>query len=405
MQTGSCGWGNCDEETAAGYTVLLVCLALAHMLSGCKRTDDALVPDASVLASGNYPGGHFALQADNSLRMLLDFTTGELAADASLGSWQSYGSRPRMRPDQNLRADHELLAGPEDWLATCRRDGYLEVWRDGNPDEAFWRIEELYTPLPLWPGSQYPVTDSCRLLEEQVLVTARDQSLVSFDYGGDEQWRFLMGAPARLLLDDQNQQILLASMDGNLYCLNLQGELLWQQPSGGQQADLLPDGRIVHSGLEGGIHCLDAVGKLLWDYGNDQQIDELRYSGGRIWFATAGRPGCLDIDGTALELDWPEELELRDLVCGLSGEVFLSGFPHPDSIQAQTAAGGLPVAASGWLLCFDEQGRRLWAYDVLLPTAAIIPAHERQCWLISFQDSGGGNSLLRIGLPLSSQGA
>ncbi|MCB1216804.1 PQQ-like beta-propeller repeat protein [bacterium] len=358
-----------------------------------------------MLASGDYPGGHFALQADNSLRMLLEFNTGEVAADGSLGSWDYYGSRPLMRPDQDLRADHELLAGPEDWLATCRRDGRLEVWRDGNPEEGFWKIEELYTPLPLWPGSQYPVADSCRLLEEQVLVTARDQSLVSFNYSGDKQWQFLMGAPARLLFDDQHQRILLASMDGNLYCLNLQGELLWQQPSGGHQADLLPDGMIVHPGLEGGIHCRDADGKLLWEYGAELKIDELRCSGGRVWFAAEGRPGCLDADGTALELDWPEELVLRDIVSGLSGEVFLSGFPHPDSIQAQTAAGAQPMPATGWLLCLDEQGRRLWAYDVLLPDAAIIPAHERQCWLMSFQGIGTGYSLLRIGLPLSSMGA
>ncbi|MCB1187401.1 PQQ-binding-like beta-propeller repeat protein [bacterium] len=386
------------------FTVLVSLVLLA----GCSRqAGKSRVPKAMELASGDYPGGHYQLQVGNRLRVMMNFNDALIEDDASLGGWNYYGSRPMMLPDQEVLADRELLLGPDGWLATTRRDGYLEVWRNDDPDTGFARSGEIWTPEPFWPGSQYPAADTCVLLDDVLLTTILEQSVTCFSYEGQEQWNFLMGAPARLLLDDG--KAFAASDDGFLYCLDMDGGLRWKKYSASHHAGLLDAGRIAYTAIDGGVECADPSGEVLWNALPGAEIRELRSSGGNLWLRIGDGLQGLDADGQSLALRWPDDLVVRDIVAGLNGETFVSGFPaeYPDpTAGSPNATSMVATPVTGLLFCYDSAGNRLWLYQGLQTGMRIIPAHDRQCWLVDLSvQTNLPVTLWRVGLPITSQGA
>jgi hypothetical protein len=385
--------------------ITLLCLSILLLATSCALTPWRN-PQASQLAAGQYPGGHCIVETDNSLRVLLGFEEILIGSDGQERQRQAYGMRPMQLPDQNYAADHQLLEGPEDWLGTCRRDGYLEVWRNPVTAGGFSRIGEQYTPLGIWLPGQYPPGEYCALLDNQVLSTGRDQSLSSFDYDGREQWNFLMGAPARLLATVGSEQVHAASADGWLYALDLQGALLWQHETASQLAALLPDGNIVCVSRSGALLCLDQEGREIWQHALDREPEELRCSGDLIWYAAEGRLHCITAAGRPMASSWNDKLALRDLVPGPDGRIYVSAFPRPPSGSAQALhEAWWPL--DGTLYCYDADARLLWEYPRLRTGYSIVPAYNGQCWLIDFDPFTFGNqhSMLLIGQRTDSVGS
>ena len=371
--------------------LLILLGAILCLLNSCVRRFQTTQPEARALASASWPGGHFLLQDDNSLRILVGFEETEISNDSTEGMRTAYGQRPLQLPDQAYAPDHELLQGPDGWLATCRRDGYLEVWRDENPNVGFTSFGEQYTPLPIWLPGQYPAAESVCLLEERILTTAAEQSVVCLDYFGRGQWSFLMGAPARLLVDEDKSQIYAASGDGYLYALNLQGELLWQHETASHLAALLQDGNIICVEEDGSLRCLDAAGGELWQHPCEQEPTELRSCGGLLWYVESGSLACLDEAGKSLDCAWDTRFAVIDLLPGPDGQLFVSGLPR-QSARLHTGANPIWSIDRHRLFCFTERAELLWQLPEMTPGHAIIPGHNAQCWLVDLDPFAYGNN-------------
>lgn len=100
---------------------------------------------------------------------------------------------------------------------------------------------------------------------------------------------------------------------------------------------------------------------------------------------------------------------MRDIVAGLNGETFVSGFPaeYPDpTAGSPNATSMVATPVTGLLFCYDSAGNRLWLYQGLQTGMRIIPAHDRQCWLVDLSvQTNLPVTLWRVGLPITSQGA
>ena len=92
-------------------------------------------------------------------------------------------------------------------------------------------------------------------------------------YDGKMEWKFNSSLPFAKI-SCYNGRIYASSFDGNLYCLNKDGRLLWKYTTGwGVETKAVEkDGRIYFASLDGNLYCLNKDGRLLWRYSSNASI-------------------------------------------------------------------------------------------------------------------------------------
>jgi len=72
-----------------------------------------------------------------------------------------------------------------------------------------------------------------------------------------------------------NNRIVIASTDGKVYCLDMQGKELWkfESPNAFEAPALILDNRVYIGNMDGTLYALElATGRKIWEYVTDNQI-------------------------------------------------------------------------------------------------------------------------------------
>ena len=103
------------------------------------------------------------------------------------------------------------------------------------------------------------------------LYIASNKSIYCYD--GGIKWQFNATLPVEKI-SCYDGRIYASSFDGNLYCLNENGKLLWKYKAGwGISTHAIEkNGRIYFASLDGNLYCLNENGKLLWEYSSNASI-------------------------------------------------------------------------------------------------------------------------------------
>ena len=134
---------------------------------------------------------------------ILMLMNGEAAHSADWPAWR-YGADRAASSPQNLSADLSLQ-----WI------------RQFAPPKPAWPED----PRLVFDGSYEPIVVGDTLL----LASAQNDSLTAFDTrDGKEKWKFFAEGPIRFAPVAQGNKIYFGSDDGCIYCLSIDGALLWK---------------------------------------------------------------------------------------------------------------------------------------------------------------------------------
>jgi outer membrane protein assembly factor BamB len=169
-----------------------------------------------------------------------------------------------------------------------------------------WRFD--YSPSPADDHRQAGLL----VVKGLVLVPAWNGTLFALDAkSGERRWSFSGGQPLRAQTAYDGKNLYLASGDGTLSALNLEGVLQWQQVLAApllRAPVVLPQGVAVVS-REGLVVVYDQQGQLVWQ----RALDEVCYYGAPVYseealfVATAGN-GLWKLDVKTGEVVWRVEL-------------------------------------------------------------------------------------------------
>lgn len=106
--------------------------------------------------------------------------------------------------------------------------------------------------------------DKC-VVDGRSVVLYESQFAQAYDDLGQPLWQFAADSGSYLLSSTDGQRMLLASRNGSLYCLNVDGQAIWQQ-RGCFQTISMGD-RLVMLDTHGNVVCLNWDGDELWQRG------------------------------------------------------------------------------------------------------------------------------------------
>jgi outer membrane protein assembly factor BamB len=185
---------------------------------------------------------------------------------------------------------------------------YIQTWSrevyalDAATGAVRWRFD--YSPSPADDHRQA----SLLVIDDLVLVPAWNGTFFALDAkSGERRWSFFGGQPLRAQPAYDGNNLFLASGDGTLSALTIDGTLRWQQSVAApllRTPVVLPQGVVVVS-REGQVVAYDQEGQLLWQ----RELDEVCYYGaplyheGALFVATAGN-GLWKLDAATGDVVW-----------------------------------------------------------------------------------------------------
>ncbi|MFC1779000.1 PQQ-binding-like beta-propeller repeat protein [Thermodesulfobacteriota bacterium] len=245
---------------------------------------------------------------------------------------------------------------------------FIQTWSrevyalDAATGAVRWRFD--YSPSPADDHRQAGLL----VVKDLVLVPAWNGTLFALDAkSGERRWSFPGGQPLRAQPAYDGKNLYLASGDGTLSALNLDGVLQWQQILAApllRAPVVLPQGIAVVS-REGLVVAYDPLGQLLWQ----QDLDEICYYGapvsseGALFVATAGN-GLWKLDAKTGEVVWRVELAGPSYATPLidNGRIFIGD--NSGALHVFGADSGQLVTQ--YKLDREIQGRPLVWSDLLL---------------------------------------
>jgi outer membrane protein assembly factor BamB len=245
---------------------------------------------------------------------------------------------------------------------------FIQTWSrevyalDAATGAVRWRFD--YSPSPADDHRQAGLL----VVKALVLVPAWNGTLFALDAkSGERRWSFPGGQPLRAQPAYDGKNLYLASGDGTLSALNLDGVLQWQQTLAApllRAPVVLPQGIAVVS-REGLVVAYDPLGQLLWQ----QDLDEICYYGapvsseGALFVATAGN-GLWKLDAKTGEVVWRVELAGPSYATPLidNGRIFIGD--NSGALRVFGADSGQLVTQ--YKLDREIQGRPLVWSDLLL---------------------------------------
>ncbi len=279
--------------------------------------------------------------------------------DGSLRAISAGGEVLWTRPLGDTLDATPTLAGGQLFIQTWSREVYA---LDASTGVVRWRFD--YSPSPADDHRQAALL----VVDDLVLVPAWNGTLFALDaISGERRWSFSGGQPLRAQPAYDGHNLYLASGDGTLSALTLEGSLLWQQNSESpllRAPIVLPRGVAVVS-REGRVTVYDQAGQILWQ----SNLDEVCYYGspvyheGALFVATAGN-GLWKLDASTGHVIWRAALSGPSYATPLvdNGRIFVgdnSGTLHVFGVD-----GGQLVTA--YKLEREIQGRPLMWSDQLL---------------------------------------
>ncbi len=185
---------------------------------------------------------------------------------------------------------------------------FLQTWSrevyalDAVTGDTRWRFD--YSPSRADDHRQ----GSLLVVNDMVLVPAWNGTLFALDAAtGTRIWSFNAGQPLRAQPAFAGDRVYLASGDGSLTVLDLDGQMIWQKSLSSpllRSPLLTPQGVMVTS-RDGLLVCFDFDGQIIWQ----RELDEPCYYGsavydsGVIYLATAGN-GLWKLDAQSGEIVW-----------------------------------------------------------------------------------------------------
>jgi len=233
---------------------------------------------------------------------------------------------------------------------------------------------------------------------------------------GQELWRFEIGYPVSCNLTLLEDRLLIGAYDENVYCLSLNGKLLWKQNAEGKVAAVGPvwNNRFYFGSESGNLYCLDVkTGRELWRFRTQGPIAfiPLLYKN-RLFFGSFDYCFyCLDPETGELlwKIKTGQEVIFNAVAqderiyfasfdcylycCGLNGRIlWRTRIPKQPNTILVLAEGKLITGSRDYnVYCLDaDTGRILWVYH----TGALLGGG------ISYKDGllmiGGDDNLLHV---------
>ncbi len=259
---------------------------------------------------------------------------------------------------------------------------FLQTWSrevyalDAESGETRWRFD--YSPSRADDHRQA----SLLLVDDMLLVPAWNGTLFALNStSGEKLWSYSAGQPLRAQPTVDADRIYLASGDGRLSVLSLDGILIWEVQ---HEAPLLRSPLLTQEGLvvisrEGKVINYASDGQVLWRL----DLDELCYYGAAVYqddaifIATAGN-GLWKIDARTGALVWRAELDGPSYATPLiergrvyvgdnSGSLQVFGADNGDllaSVQVDRELQGRPLIWSG-LLLVGSRDQKLHAFQLI----------------------------------------
>ncbi|MFN3309151.1 MAG: PQQ-binding-like beta-propeller repeat protein, partial [Anaerolineales bacterium] len=162
----------------------------------------------------------------------------------------------------------ERLEGAIASSPVLSEDGILYFGTFGNRFHAF----DPRSQQDLWTyTASHWVWGSPLLIEDQIILTDLSGNVIALDAkSGDERWKVATGAAITAKPTFYNDVIYIGNEAGDLYAIDLQGNLVWQQPK-------KFDGKILSTILSGDeVILVPLIAK-------DQLIVALNPDGGQSW--------------------------------------------------------------------------------------------------------------------------
>jgi len=202
------------------------------------------------------------------------------------------------------------------------------------------------------------ITASSVASKGRIYFCSMDGHIYALTFDGKELWKYRTGDSmysSPVVYDDV---VYCASMDGYVYALSCaDGKLVWKFHVGseiGTGIGIL-NGRVVFGACSGTVYCLGLDGKMLWDY---KAGEEFQNYGGPLWI----HEGVLFISNTN------RYLYAIDSNGNVKWKYFLNDYPilttYRDTLYA--------ALSNGELLAFSLSGKVLWTYKFPTKASAVV---------------------------------
>ncbi len=267
-----------------------------------------------------------------------------------------------------------VLAGGRVFVQSWGREVYA---LDAATGEVRWRFD--YSPSRADDHRQAGLL----VVDDLVLVPAWNGTLFALDAAsGERRWSFFGGQPLRAQPVYDGKNLYLASGDGTLSSLAIDGSLHWQQSAGApllRAPALLPQGVVVVT-REGLVVVYDQSGHTLWQ----RDLDETCYYGsslyhdGALFVATAGN-GLWKLDAATGNIVWRAELAGPSYATPLidNGRIFIG-----DNSGALRVFG----VESGQLLAQHKLDREIQGRPLIWADRLLVGSRDHKVHAFSLTD-------------------
>ena len=161
-----------------------------------------------------------------------------------------------------------------------------------------------------------------------------------------ENWQFSAnGSILDVFVDDV---IYVGSADGNLYCLDKEGNVKWKYTAGWCVSDIDVDETIYAGSFDGNLYCIDKDGKLNWVFSCNASVHHVKEYGNLIFISSSdGRFYAVNKSNGRAEYSIAPGYEIEGLynyittpvisnIVALKGKVFFSAGGKIYCVDAQT---------------------------------------------------------------------
>ena len=341
----------------------VILLSCCLMLPACSPS-----PQQGRLLWQNKLPGTVQLQPDNGMLYydgssftLLDADLQSLASRSAIPGTGAAGSFTQMM--FSISYTTPMYEGPAG-MFLCNSYGQYQLVNRDKPLE----LITLESPLTGENASTGILRNSAGLmcfLAGRALVLQQYQLLVAYDLRGRQLWQFMADDSSVMYPSAAGDRLLVASRIGNVYCLDADGNLLWQR-TGSYMSTGLGKQLLLADQLSGGLLCLDWDGKEIWQRefpaGALVQVLSGNAACGRALVNLPGRLLCLDGSAATLwQASVPEEGR-SSLLLADDGYAFQL-YEHYGS---SGILGGRIARRAGrqaqWT-CYTPAGQRMWVFN------------------------------------------
>jgi len=288
----------------------------------------------------------------------------------------------------NFQASNPVVAYGNLYLASGRRlvcisdaeKSDWSMWRGNTDTPGVAGDGPRDISEPKWTyETEDAVTSSPAVVDGKVYVGSQDKNIYCLDaYSGSFIWKFPINYRVKSSPAVVGGRVYTGADDGNIYCINAEtGVQIWQKtlydledyddftfPHMWQMrsSPIVVGNRIYVGALDGNVYCLDTSGNIVWTYPTGNAIGgSPTVSGGIVYIGSTDRY-IYALDAANGNLVWKTETPARPVVNSYRQKLSLNGSP--------IVVDGKVYMGVGWdsdpkFACFDAQnGTIIWNITV-----------------------------------------